>query len=114
MQRWPMGGSGESMAEFIGRVYPDAERQPNATRDDLPELAAALRQTGPIFLRGKDRRPAVYLAIPGPVGSSPRVRRQAFLSLMVRTADGRSLPADDATEARRLGCRPASGVPVPE
>jgi hypothetical protein len=106
-----MSGDSPTMADLIDRLYPDRVREPDATRDDLPELARALAITGRVFLRGEDGAPAVYWAEPGPDGATLVVRRVAFLPRRVPDGTGRHAPADDATEAR--GARYAAEVPVP-
>jgi hypothetical protein len=109
-----MSDNVETMADLIGRHCPvDDGWESDADRDDLPELASALERTGRIWLRDKTGNPVVYEAIPGPEGFALRVRRQAFLSKMVRSEAGESVSADDASEAKSHGSL-AFEVPVPK
>jgi hypothetical protein len=115
-----MNDNVETMADLIDRLFPAAESEPDGDRDvppdrdDLPELASALKQTGRILHRGRDGEPVVYEAIVDTEGAHLLVRRVAFLSRMIRPDEGGRIPADDASEARDRGARLASEVRVPK
>lgn len=105
---------GETMADLIDRLYPEAERGPDDVRADLPELARALLRTGRLLHRRPGAAPAIYWATEGHDGGSPEVHRAEYLSAVVDRGPGGPAYGDDAAESRRLNARVAAEVPIPE